>query len=789
MKEESAISIEIKQAENIEAVQSGATANKEFWAEKLSYWLFLALGFFMPVLFLPFGFSSALNKAYFAYFFLLFSFIFWLISKIKRGKLEFSKNWIFASVGLAVLIFFISGVLSFNAGLTLFGSGGETGTWLAIVFFALTVFLSSEILRKDEKILKWILFVFASSVLVFIFQVFQTGFGITLYPWNNFFAAPNFNLIGSWNNLGIFFGFVVFLALYLYEISWFTSLKYIFLFIFIVSGIALFFINFGLLWWLLGVLIIIFGTYLFFLRKGENAINPLMVLSLIIVLFFIVTPNLASNLSSLVSGVNNIEVRPSYGATIDVLKQSIKANPVLGMGPNTFLESWLKYKPFSINNTIFWNTRFENGASFLLSLAVSAGGAGLLAVLFLIGSYLYSGFIFLRSIERNKDYLMPLAYFLVSLYFFVLMALYSPNFTNLIFGFVFLGIFIGSLTNRGIFQKYEINLFQANWIGFVSSLALIFLLILSLSGVYFLAQKYVSAIYFADGLKIFNAEGNLNRAKIKIVKAASFDKQPQYYRSLAQINLIELDKLLQRNDLTPEQFRQVLQAILSETIQNATIARSLNPNDSLNWLLLGQVYERVVPIKIGQAAELARKTYQDAADIFPSSPEIPLSLARLELQLGNLDKARNYLDQAISLKPNYASAHFLYAQLESKSGNIKQAILRAETTALISPNDIGSLFQLGFLYYQDGQLNNAKSVFERLKALAPNYSNGRYFLGLIYAKEGRIKSAIQEFEDVQALNPENQEVRQILSNLKAGREALSGISSPLERKEPPVEEE
>ena len=77
-------------------------------------------------------------------------------------------------------------------------------------------------------------------------------------------------------------------------------------------------------------------------------------------------------------------------------------------------------------------------------------------------------------------------------------------------------------------------------------------------------------------------------------------------------------------------------------------------------------------------------------------------------------------------------------------------------------------------------------------ALNENYSNARYFLGLIYDQKGRKREAIEQFEKIKALNPDNQEIKNILVNLREGRAALGGIvppaQPPTERTEAPVGE-
>ena len=84
-------------------------------------------------------------------------------------------------------------------------------------------------------------------------------------------------------------------------------------------------------------------------------------------------------------------------------------------------------------------------------------------------------------------------------------------------------------------------------------------------------------------------------------------------------------------------------------------------------------------------------------------------------------------------------------------------------------------------------------MFERTIQLSPNYSNARYFLGLIYDRESEVKAkALEQFLIIAALNPDNDEVKKIITNLRAGRSALFGIvppaPAPQQRTEAPISE-
>lgn len=754
---------------------------KELFAEKIGLYAFLLLGFLLPIFVLPFGVSLNSDKAYLAYFLILISFIAWVVAKIQSGKLLLAKNWILISLIPLLVVFFISAFFSKNSAISLFGLGGETNTWLSFAFISLAVFLSSQLLNRNGRILLWITLTLLSSLIVFIFQIIQTIFGITIFPVQN--------LIGSWNDFGIFWGFIGLASFCLYVFVKNAFFRFCLLAFFFFSLLILIFVNFKLLWLIFGVGLIILATHLFAAERSfrSSAFLPL-IISLSFILFFLISPNLASTLTSGVR-INIVDIRPSFKATFEIAKKGFNENPVLGSGPGTFAINWFKYKPAAINATPFWNFRFEQGASFFSTIPAETGVLGGLALLFFLGSIIFeisrAGRFFLFQKEPFLLFLSAISAF----YYLFFSLLYSPNFLNILLGFIFLGIFTGLAVQKDSSREYQLNLFKESGPGFISGLTLIFFLLLSISGIYYLSAKYAAGIYFQKSVRAF-AGGDLTKAKDNTAKALNLDAEPLYYRLMAQINLAELNQFSARTDLAPAEFRQILQNILSETIQNSQQAVNKAPNDILNIKTLAQIYEATIPLQISGASEAARGVLAKAALLFPNDPDIPVIQARIEIQAGNPAEARNFLEKSISLKSDYAAAHFLYSQLELQAGNIKAAIQRAEQAALSGPNDIGALFQLGLLYYQDKQYENSKIIFERIVSLNPNYSNARYFLGLIYDREGKTKKAVEEFQKIQTLNPENEEIKKILKNLKAGRPPLSEISppekKPEERKEPPI---
>ena len=76
----------------------------------------------------------------------------------------------------------------------------------------------------------------------------------------------------------------------------------------------------------------------------------------------------------------------------------------------------------------------------------------------------------------------------------------------------------------------------------------------------------------------------------------------------------------------------------------------------------------------------------------------------------------------------------------------------------------------------------AREALEQAIAIVPDYANALYFLGLAYDKLGDSANTLRVFERVAQLNPENAEIKAIMTNIRAGRSALSAGETPTPKK-------
>lgn len=770
--------------------------------ENIAAYIFYVLTFLLPVFVLPFTVESlAFSKALIFYIAVGAVFLLWLIARLQKGGIKIPKSALLLSLAGIVLVRLASSLFSLNPKLSLIGAGYEIDTFFFFLFAGIGLFLTSILFQSEKRAAVFYSLLFVSAVAVFVFQLVHIVFNLNIF--SGFFPIKTSNLIGGWNDFAVFFGFVALSAIVFFELLELNRRIKIALFILIIlSFMAMLAVNFSVLWYVLGAFILIFLVYNFSchglgafsaeipqINPGRKLIN-LSFFVIILIFLFILAKGILGDITVFL-GTNIIDVRPSWTATYEVACKTLSERPVLGSGPNTFLYDWLKFKPESINSTIFWNTRFQSGIGWLPSMLATSGILGAIALIAFLAILIYYGLKVVSYTGNNLNRALLVALFLDSLYLWSFAVFYSPGLPIFILAFLTTGILIAGLARAEKIKTIELSFLKNPKMSFISVLIIVFLILATVFSVYLFAQKYWAGYSYAMALKVLNTSGDLGGAESGISKAGRLDKQDVYFRDLSELGILRIRQILSQSEAAPEILQNQFRDALGFALQNAQIAADLNPLDPLNWAQMGRIYESVMPLNISGAKDFAINSYNEALKRSPLDPSFYLAMARVEAQSDNIGKAREYIDSALSIKNDFAAALFFLSQIEAQQGNLKEAIQRNEQAVLVASNDIGVLFQLGLLYYQDKNYDGAKFAFEKTIALSANYSNARYFLGLVYDKKGMKKEAIGQFEKIKELNPDNDEVRRILNNLNAGRGALEDISPPEEapekREKPPVE--
>jgi tetratricopeptide (TPR) repeat protein len=503
-----------------------------------------------------------------------------------------------------------------------------------------------------------------------------------------------------------------------------------------------------------------------------------------------------------------IEVGLSYRGGWSVVSNALKERPILGSGPETFVFEYAKYKPIGINSTAFWNVRFSNASAQILTLASDLGIFGILAFLAMVIMFIIKT---VRVLARNKEVdilkkFLGIAIFSGWMALLISWFLYPQNFTLIFLFWLLMGLF---LTENNPEKEYEYNFKNSPKALLITSLAFVVVIILVIGLLYVEGIKFIAEISYRRGINLVQTQEGLEKGMNSLVKSTVINPYADNtYQMLSQLFLYKINLDAAKQDLSQQDRANLVQLDASNAINAAVRATQLSPQDAYNWLLRGQIYRQLVAI-VGGAGEWAEASYNEAIKLEPSNPFAYLELGRLYTNRADLivEQARKdnavrkqwddfmvnalkNFDKAIELKPNYAPAHFEEAVVFDKQGKLKEAIAKMEINRQLLPNDSGTAFQLGVLYYRAEMYAQAKGEFIRAIVIDDNYSNARYFLGLLYDREGSKEDAIDQFDRILQANPGNEQIEQILANLKAGKPALGSekLGPPEQPSEIPIEE-
>ncbi|HEY0908408.1 MAG TPA: tetratricopeptide repeat protein [Candidatus Paceibacterota bacterium] len=742
--------------------------------------LFLAPIFFIPSLAVP----LQAGKAAFILYGVIAAFIIWAVARLKDGVFEAPRSLFYASAGVLAIAYTASAIFSANQGVSLAGSGFELGTLSfflpSLVLFALVPLVT----RSKEQVFYSYATLLGSFFLVALFHLVRFVFGADALSFGVFTSATS-NMIGKWNDLGIFFGLTTLLSLITLERATLTRLFRSLVYVcFVLSLAMLVVVNFSPVWISLAALSLIFFVYKLSFDKEEGQLGariPYHALAVLILsVLFIFAGSKISGLISDQLGTSQVEVRPSWSATMDVAQSSLSSNPVFGVGTNRFVSEWLMHKPEGINSSLFWNVDFNYGIGFIPSFIVTTGLVGTIAIVLFLGLFIALALkALLRPSASHFTRYLVLSSLFASAYLWIFSVIYVPSAAVWVLTLFLSGLFIAAAREDKIVGVKSLSVLHKPAASFVSVLLTILALIGAVSFAYFVTVKVLAGVYFQKSVIAVNASGDLAKGEKGIMQAITLAPNDAYYQSLSELYLVKINNLFQDTKIAQSEAQTQFQQLLGVAIQSAQAAVAYDPTNYQNHLALGRIFEAIVPLEIEGAYDSAKKAYEAALAVNPTSPEIYLVLARLEVAKKDNKAAKDYIAKALEKKNDYADAIFLLSQIQISENDVANAINSVSAVATLYPNDSGIFFQLGILYYNQKNYRNAVVALERAVTLNPQYANAKYFLGLSYYENKDSARALQQFKELEQTNPENEDIKAIIANLEAGKAPIPASTNPV----------
>lgn len=761
-------------------------SKKVSFINKLSFFSLVGTVLLSVFFFIPYsGVSLEASKGFLISIGVTLSVFFWLIARLMDGRFLIPKDRIIL-VGLSTpVIFLIASFFSSSLYSSLFGNGFEVGTFGFSLVSFLVFFLASNYFQTENNLKNFFKYLFVSAGVLMFVQVVYVVLGVFSVNTKFFSSLGSGNLIGSWNDFALFVGAMIILSVFSLEFLNLKKKYKIFLYALVGLGLAfLMIVNISFVWFLLGLfslVVFVYGISIQSIKgKDNSAEKKLPLASLIVMVFsvlFLIGGNLFGGIISRYVNFYNPDIRPSMVTTAQVAWHAVKHNPFFGTGPNTFDLDWSLWKPSVIKDTVYWNVEFSQGVGYVPTLLATVGALGFLAMLAFLFLMLVRVFKAVNFGFKNtsSNYFL-LSSLILTLYGWINLIVYAPGVFLVTFVFMSSGIFIGVLVYHKIIPVYNISFLHDPRSSFFSILAIVLLMIVSISGVYLYTQKFVSVVYYSKAINVSgNSLESFAKSERMLLNAVALDKNDTYYKALSQVYVSELNLLLTDKTLSEDIIKSRAQTIVSSAQQAAGFAVSVSPKNYQSWMNLGNVYASLVPMGVEKAYDNAVDAYSKALVYAPSNPSILLARAQLEFLKKDNQSAKKYVNEALKMKGDYLDAIFTMAQIETSEGNLPGAIKQAEYAATLYPNDPSVFFQLGLLRYNNNEFSGAVSAFETSVVLNPSYFNARYFLGLSYSKVGRNSDAKIQFDILNKYIPNNPDVKKELDK-------LNGVSAPVEAK-------
>jgi tetratricopeptide (TPR) repeat protein len=380
-------------------------------------------------------------------------------------------------------------------------------------------------------------------------------------------------------------------------------------------------------------------------------------------------------------------ILPPFGASWSIATDTLKSvkSTVIGVGPENYQQMYLRYKPAWVNTTPVWNLQFNQGSNLPLTLLVTHGLIGLIGWLILAG-------ITIQQARKTTKETRPFA--VMALAILVIQLLLPPN--SVLFALQALVLVFWIVAEKARLQDAQIHAFTVLLVKSdaetkkVPKYAHMFVYLFS--GVFALGVLFCAAqlsIYAYSQFLMFRAGAAAQQNSVLEVyklQQRAIMASPHldtYRRSYSNTNLIIAQILAQKQDLAADEKQQVL-TLLNQAIDQAKAATTINPDNSLNWVLVARTYNNLVGVSEG-ADTLAGSAYTQALFLAPSDPQINLELGNLYLRLGQYPQAVIQLEKTAQLKPDWANAFYNLANAYKMNKQYEGAVQAYQKTLSLLP--------------------------------------------------------------------------------------------------------
>ena len=304
--------------------------------------------------------------------------------------------------------------------------------------------------------------------------------------------------------------------------------------------------------------------------------------------------------------------------------------------------------------------------------------------------------------------------------------------------------------------------------------------------------SYIFALIKLD--RIADAKAVFNEAKSKGAKGDGFDqielhlnassvgfKNNEREDGIAQSNILDelkLDKALKfakqkvKDGLSKEAkkiYRDVLKrfpknkkaldgikALASRTSGNTSEMQEA-PKELLNWVV--ELYNQQKFQQAFNKAQTLTKRYNKSLALWNL---IGASAAKIEKP----DEAVLAFQKALSIKPDYAEAHYNLGNALKAQEKLEEAIEAYTKALLIKPDYAEAYNNIGGILKNQSKLEEAIEAYTKALLIKPDYAEAHYNLGNALKAQEKLEEAIESYNMAISIKPDHAEAHHNLSKIK-----------------------
>ncbi len=747
-----------------------------------SFFVLLAVCCLMPIMFLPSTWAAlGAVKGVVLSVGAFLAFGFWLIAQFIEGSIKIPKSKTLALLGGWAVFSFASALLSVNSSLSLWGRGFSSDSLVTTVSLVVITFLVSLYTQEQKKLVRMFLVLFSVTGITLLLQVILFAFKDVSFVAQLFgHISSGGTIVGTWVDFSYFAVFVFITSLLMYELlapnGFFKKIALSFV---VLTLLVLIFLNLKIAWLIGLVAALIIFVYKTSVdrtaqlanmqRISEDALYqpseyksdfPYMsFISLLVGLFFLLSSSVVSGYFSRLVGVSFNDIRPSFGTTVEVVKDSIRQSPLFGNGAGTFSDLWDLHRPLEVNQTPFWNTSFGTGFNTILTMAATNGLFAILALLAGLISALILGFkLFGYSFADRFTRFISVTSFVVVITFVSFLLINTPGFVMLSLGFIYIGLLVGASGLVGRTSIIEIRYLKDPRMSFISILGIVALLILIFAGVFFSVNRFIGVMLFNRAVASPSVEVALGRLN----NLLAINRNDIYYRTYASLVSSEFSRLANVEGADQTQ----LQALYTQAVAASQQAVVWHDGSAINWLSLSQLYQLAAGGEDKTIYEQAKEAAEKAFARNPKNPVLELNNAQIALTQKDSTTALAAIERALVLKPDYFDAYLLRAQIQSTEGNTTPFIENLTAYIQKAPNDSQGYIALAQVYAQQKKYDEALGAIVYAQRLSPSDLTIFGIYINILEQAGEKQKAIDELEIFKGRFPEVTGVEEKITELR-----------------------